>query len=1023
LGLPTDQKPVPLGKDEDLDRPQHVRQGYVKRFGTQFGALFIKNVIVSWRNLSATAARCIVAPLLFTFLVWVINQALTTGNEAFDPGRSIENPDVVAVQPIPDCTKSLFTRRPCLDFVYGPAGDPTVDALVESIRTNNPERIIPTSSVRGFPTREAANEYETANPESVLGGIFFSTLPSGSLGYVLQANMSTLNFHGEYQDPNLYIQVPLQVATERALAQLYYRREGRTLAAADWNVALSGFAHPPVDDFSLVGTLVSPFTFAAVMFSFVLVIAAVVAEREQRLRQALRTMGMLDSAFWLSWAAWELILSALTAVLLAAFGAMWQFRLYKENDFSLIFVLFLLFLMAMSSLAFLLSTFVSKSSTAVNLGFVIFIVGWIMQIIVIFGYPYTPDNISKYGIVTFLFSLAPWSMLSKAFNDLGLASQANNPGLRWGDRYDYCKDLNFQQQQEQVVVDGRYIDYDCVLPIGSTYVILVAQWIIYFILAIYLDNVLADENGVRRPLWYFLLPSYWGIGGRMNARHRPTATTTMGQQRLRPPASGKLACPHDGEVLDQDVAAEAAMVKELAAHRTGRAESLSSGEAGSMQQGLASSAVEIFGLQKVFRPSFKSKLAVLNPLRLLRRNRGPPPSDFWALRGPWFRIQRGSLFCLLGPNGAGKSTTINVLTGVLPPSGGDALVFGEALSAAGGMDRIRSRMGVCPQFDILWHELTGYEHVRLYGAIKGIPRRLVKQQAGELLGRVRLTEAAGVRAGAYSGGMRRRLSVAIALLGDPEVVYLDEPTTGMDPISRRFVWDIIEESKPGRAIVLTTHSMEEADILGDTIAIMARGQLRALGTSLRLKQRFGSGYQISVAVAAMKGVPSHGALAAAATNGAPVDSGAAPATGRTQRVKDFFKEWLGLEPSDETRAYVQWLVPRELEGRLPDFLAALESAAPSLSVTDVQISLTSLEEVFLSIAAKTEAAAAEAEGRPREVVHLQDGGQLEVHPGQETARDEASGQLYRLIWAQDADGALSVARWEPIESPPVVAQA
>lgn len=111
---------------------------------------------------------------------------------------------------------------------------------------------------------------------------------------------------------------------------------------------------------------------------------------------------------------------------------------------------------------------------------------------------------------------------------------------------------------------------------------------------------------------------------------------------------------------------------------------------------------------------------------------------------------------------------------------------------------------------------------------------------------VNLTYAANQRAGSFSGGMKRRLSVACALLGDPKLVFLDEPTTGMDPVSRRQVWDIIERAKQGRAIILTTHSMEEADILGDRIAIMARGNLRCLGTSLRLKQKFGAGYQVQL---------------------------------------------------------------------------------------------------------------------------------------------------------------------------------
>lgn len=376
------------------------------------------------------------------------------------------------------------------------------------------------------------------------------------------------------------------------------------------------------------------------------------------------------------------------------------------------------------------------------------------------------------------------------------------------------------------------------------------------------------------------------------------------------------------------------------------------------------------------------------------------PQDFWALRGPWLRIQRNNLFCLLGPNGAGKSTIINVLTGVLPPSGGDALVFGEALSAVGGMDRIRSRMGVCPQFDILWHELTGREHLHIFAAIKGIARKDIRIQSAELLSRVQLTDSATIRTGTYSGGMRRRLSVAIALLGDPEVVYLDEPTTGMDPISRRFVWDIIQEAKPGRAVVLTTHSMEEADILGDTVAIMARGQLRALGTSLRLKQRFGSGYQISVAVAS-------GGGSAAETSRAVTDT-------RIESIKSFFRQRLGVEPTDQSRAYLQWRIARSLEDRLPPFLGELEASSASLAITDIQISLTSLEEVFLSIAAKTEAAAAAAEDRPKETIHLDSGGTLQVYPGQDSATEEATGQMYKLTWAQDADGTLSIDKWDAI---------
>jgi ABC-type multidrug transport system ATPase subunit len=219
---------------------------------------------------------------------------------------------------------------------------------------------------------------------------------------------------------------------------------------------------------------------------------------------------------------------------------------------------------------------------------------------------------------------------------------------------------------------------------------------------------------------------------------------------------------------------------------------------------------------------------------------------FDAVKCPQFAIKKNSLFCLLGPNGAGKTTTINVLTGILPPTSGEALIYGETVTHPSGMAKIRQIMGVCPQFDILWPVLTAREHMEVFGAIKGLPRQVAASEGIKKLEEVRLTEDMNNYAGSYSGGMKRRLSCAIALLGNPKIIFLDEPTTGMDPVSRRQVWDVIESVKRERCVVLTTHSMEEADILGDTIGIMAKGRLRCIGNSVHLKSKFGAGYEITV---------------------------------------------------------------------------------------------------------------------------------------------------------------------------------
>ena len=157
-----------------------------------------------------------------------------------------------------------------------------------------------------------------------------------------------------------------------------------------------------------------------------------------------------------------------------------------------------------------------------------------------------------------------------------------------------------------------------------------------------------------------------------------------------------------------------------------------------------------------------------------------------ALRDAGLSVGAGEVVGLIGPNGAGKTTLINVLTGVLPCSSGDAVIMDNTVTHPSGMADIRQHLGVCPQFDILWESLTPMEHLRIFAAIKEVPPQSVESMSMNLLEEMRLSDVAHKQAGTFSGGMKRRLSVAIALVGDPQVLFLDEPTTGMDPISRRY---------------------------------------------------------------------------------------------------------------------------------------------------------------------------------------------------------------------------------------------
>jgi ABC-type Na+ transport system ATPase subunit NatA len=256
-------------------------------------------------------------------------------------------------------------------------------------------------------------------------------------------------------------------------------------------------------------------------------------------------------------------------------------------------------------------------------------------------------------------------------------------------------------------------------PLTDVYWWLAVDFGVYLVIALYLDNVLYS----RRKLWFFLQPSYW-----TGAAMRPTS---------KPDDEEKFVV----EDVDEDVRAEENYIKS--------------------NQLNDNDAVIIDNVVK----TYQSKLLGCIP-------DGSKP--FRAVKGVYLTIQKGSLLCLLGHNGAGKSTTIKMMTGLFGPTSGDATVFGHSI--IDGMNEIRQVMGVCPQHDILWRQLTAREHLELFAGLKDLDPELIAGEVAERLVDVSLTAAADIPAGSYSGGMKRRLSVAIALIGDPKIVFLDEPT-------------------------------------------------------------------------------------------------------------------------------------------------------------------------------------------------------------------------------------------------------
>ncbi|KAJ3017413.1 UNVERIFIED_CONTAM: ATP-binding cassette sub- A member 2, partial [Siphonaria sp. JEL0065] len=225
---------------------------------------------------------------------------------------------------------------------------------------------------------------------------------------------------------------------------------------------------------------------------------------------------------------------------------------------------------------------------------------------------------------------------------------------------------------------------------------------------------------------------------------------------------------------------------------------------------------------------------------------GSQRKNLVILNDLWFSVRKGECFGFLGPNGAGKSTTMKILTGLETLTSGRVRFSSDPadkLTATHIPNFVNSQIGYCPQHDALWAKLTCREHLKFYATIRGISD--ADAAAAEAIQKVGI-EKADVHSDKLSGGNRRRLMLAIATIGKPKLIFLDEPTTGVDIAIRRNIWSAIEEYKKDSAVILTSHSMEEVDALSDRIGILVNGKLRCLGSSQHLKSTFGSGYIITL---------------------------------------------------------------------------------------------------------------------------------------------------------------------------------
>uniref|UniRef100_T1JC73 ABC transporter domain-containing protein n=1 Tax=Strigamia maritima TaxID=126957 RepID=T1JC73_STRMM len=483
------------------------------------------------------------------------------------------------------------------------------------------------------------------------------------------------------------------------------------------------------------------------------VVILIVGEKEKKIRETMKMMGLKDSVYWMSWlvvySMFLLFVCSIMSIL------MYYTKVLAKANIFLIFCSLFLYGLSVVTMSYMVTPFFNKAKVA----------GTIVSIINILFSCFYYLSVYVRGINPAIF----WAscLLSPTALSLGIDTAL-------------VMDLIGDGLEFSNIWEGNF-------PFAGALIMLAIDTILYGFLAYYFDSVIPSEYGRKRSLFFCFQKSFW--------------------------------CPKKLPTDEDDVQSNTGSTAPLQNHNA---------DIEPVPEEIHSKkAIKIMGLRKVFSQKGKEDLVAVNDVDL--------------------EIYEGQITALLGHNSAGKTTLLNILMGLTPQTAGTATVFGLNINDYNDLMQIRQMIGICPQHDVLFDRLTPREHLTFYAKIKNVSADVLKDKVDSTIKDVNLEDRGDAPSKNLSGGQKRKLSVGIALIGNPKIIILDEPTSGVDPYARRHLWSLLQSQKQGRLILLTTHFMDEADILADRKAILTKGRLRCVGSSLFLKNRFGLGYHLMLA--------------------------------------------------------------------------------------------------------------------------------------------------------------------------------
>ncbi|XP_064420182.1 ATP-binding cassette sub-family A member 2 [Latimeria chalumnae] len=742
---------------------------------------------------------------------------------------------------------------------------------------------------KGFPDEESIVNY-TLNQAyhdnvTVFASVIFQTKKDGTLPphvlYKIRQNSSFTEKTNEIRraywrpGPNtggrfyfLYGFVWIQDMMERAIINTFV---GHDVVEPGNYVQMFPYPCYTRDDFLFVIEHMMPLCMViSWVYSVAMMIQHIVAEKEHRLKEVMKMMGLNNAVHWVAWfitgfVQLSISVTALTAIL--KYG-----KVLMHSDPFIIWLFLTIYAIATIMFCFLVSVLYSKAKLASACGGIIYFLSYVPYMYVAIREEVAHDKITAFEkCIASLMSTTAFGLGSKYFALYEVAGV----GIQWH---------TFSQSP----VEGD--DFNLLLSM----VMLIIDASVYGVLTWYIEAVHPGMYGLPRP-WYFpFQKSYWLGSGRVETWEwswpwsRANRLSVMEEDQ---------ACAMENRRIE-----ETRGIEEEPSHLP--------------------LVVCIDKLTKVYK---MGKKLALNKLSL--------------------NLHENQVVSFLGHNGAGKTTTMSILTGLFPPTSGSATIYSHDIRTE--MDEIRKNLGMCPQHNVLFDKLTVEEHLWLYSRLKGMAEEEIRKEMDKMIEDLELSNKRHSLVQTLSGGMKRKLSVAIAFIGGSRAIILDEPTAGVDPYARRAIWDLILKYKQGRTILLSTHHMDEADLLGDRIAIISHGKLKCCGSPLFLKSTYGDGYKLTVV---KKQSDSRNGADSGQMHSSPSHSLVSPCS--ETRVSQFIKKYVAsCMLTSDTNTELSYILPSEAvkKGCFERLFQALEQNLEDLELTSFGLMDTTLEEVFLKV--------------------------------------------------------------------------